>query len=289
MNIRTIATLAVAILLGIIAVLLVRGYLATPKTNPHVVATASGATAPVVVAAGPITRGQALVSAQLKVVNYPVASVPIGSFQTISQLNNPAPNVRLAIRPFVPNEPILADLVTAPGAKLILSTSLANGMRAVTLRSNEVAGVAGFVLPGDHVDILMTRTLASTGDRVNAVTQAVAEDVLILATDQANDDQADKPVLAHTLTIEVTPAQAGLLTLAQSIGAISLSLRHVNDDAPLARKVVTAAQLGYFSAPPPPAQAPAASRVAAARPPAGTSEVHVARGVNISTYAVTSH
>jgi len=289
MNIRTIATLAVAILLGVIAVLLVRGYLAAPKANPPAAVAASGATAPVVVAAGPITRGQALVSAQLKVVNYPVASVPIGSFQTISQLNTPAPNVRLAIRPFVPNEPILADLVTAPGAKLILSTSLANGMRAVTLRSNEIAGVAGFVLPGDHVDILLTRTLGGSGDRVNAVTQAVAEDVLILAADQSNDDQTDKPVVAHTLTIEVTPAQAGLLTLAQSVGAISLSLRHVNDDTPLARKVVTAAQLGYFSAPPAPAQGPSVTRVVAARPPPGTSEVHVARGVNVSTYAVTSH
>jgi pilus assembly protein CpaB len=276
MNIRTIATLAVAILLGVVAVLLVRGYLATPKPNPHVEASNVGATAPVVVAAGPITRGQTLVSAQLKVVNYPLASVPVGSFQTISQLNSPAPNVRLAIRPFVPNEPILADLVTAPGAKLILSTSLANGMRAVTLRSNEIAGVAGFVLPGDHVDILLTRTLSGGGDRVNAVTQAVAEDVLVLAADQSNDDQTDKPVVARTLTVEVTPAQAGLLTLAQSVGAISLSLRHVNDDTPLARK-------------PAPAASPSATRVAVARPPAGTSEVRVARGVNISTYAVTSH
>jgi pilus assembly protein CpaB len=290
MNIRTIATLAVAILLGIVAVLLVRGYVSTPKPGAHTEATTTGATSPVVVAAAPIARGQALVSAQLKVVDYPAASVPVGSFQAISQLNGAGPNARLAMRPLVPNEPILSDLVTAPGARLILSTSLANGMRAVTLRSSETAGVAGFVLPGDHVDILLTRTLAGSGDRVNAVTQAVAEDVLVMASDQSDDDQAAKPVLSHTLTVEVTPAQAGLLTLAQTVGAISLTLRHVSDDAPLSHKVVTAAQLGYFSMPPSANPAPAAVRSAvASRPPPGTSDVHVVRGVNTSTYAVTSH
>ena len=127
------------------------------------------------------------------------------------------------------------------------------------------------------------------GDRVGQVTQAVAENIKVLAVDQSADDQADKPAVARALTIEATPAQASLITLAQSVGNLSLSLRNVDDAAPLARKVVTSAQLGAFNGGAP-VSAPAATtrvRRAAAGPPA--NEVHVARGVNISTYSVTSH
>jgi pilus assembly protein CpaB len=287
MNIRTIATLAVAVLLGIIAVFLVRTYLATPR--PAAAGAGGGPTTPVVVASAPIVRGQALVGTQLKVVNFPASSVPIGTFQTTAALTGTGANARLALRAIAVNEPILADLITAPGAKMVLSTALEDGMRAVTLRDGEVPGVAGFVLPGDRIDILLTRTLPGNDQGVNAVTQAVAEDVLVLGVDQSNDDQADKPYVARVVTVEVTPAQAELLTLAQTVGALSLSLRHVKDDAPLARKVVTAAQLGYFApATPRSAPAPAAPR-AKKTAASGMSEVRVSRGVDVSTYAVTSH
>lgn len=287
MNIRTIATLAVAILLGIVAVLLVRNYL-SPKPSSHFQA-AGGGTAQVVVASTPIARGEALAAPQLKVVDFPVASVPAGSFQSLSQLNGVGPNARLALRPIAANEPILADLISTPGARSILSSALPDGLRAVSFRSNETAGVAGFVLPGDHVDILLTRTI-SGGERVNAVTQAVAEDILVMAVDQSNDDQADKPVVARTVTVEATPVQAGLITLAQSVGALSMTLRHVSDSAPLQHKVVTSAELGPLAAPKDePAATVAPPRPVVAKAAIGTSEVHVARGVDVSTYAVTAH
>jgi pilus assembly protein CpaB len=187
------------------------------------------------------------------------------------------------------NEPILADKVSGPGGKLTLSVALTPGMRAVSLRSSVVAGVGGFVLPGDRVDILLTRTISSAAGTSNTVTQALAENILVLGVDQSSDDQQDKPVVAGTITIEVTPDQAETLSLAQSVGTISLSLRHVSDNAALSRKAVTVAQLGFF-APVRTPGAPAAARAAAApKSPRGMSEVTVSRGVDVSTYAVTMH
>lgn len=287
MNIRTIATFAVAILLGLVAVLLVRGYLGSAKKAAGLEPGAAGALTPVVVASAPIVRGQVLQPIQLKVVSYPAASVPAGSFQTVAQLTGAGPNARLALRGLVANEPILPDKVSAPGGKLTLSVALAPGMRAVSLRSNDIAGVAGFVLPGDRVDLLLTRAIPG-GEGTNAVTQALAENVLVMAVDQSDNDEANKPVVARTITLEVTPDQAQIISLAQTVGSVSLSLRHVADDALLTRKATTVAQLGYF-APPRAATAPAgAAGAPGARPrlARGMGEVRVTRGVDMATYAV---
>ena len=284
MNIRTIATLAVAIFLGIIAVIFVRGYVGSARKAAEA-ATAASAPTPVVVASMPIARGQILQPLQLKVTQYPSNSIPAGSFQTIAQLTGPAANARLALRALTPNEPILADKITAPGGKLTLSVALAPGMRAVSLRSNDIAGVGGFVLPGDRVDILLTRSVGG-GEQANAVTQVLAENILVMGVDQSDNDEADKPVVAKAITVEVTPEQAQTISLAQTVGAVSLSLRHVADDAPNMRKATTVAQLGYFAAPKAsraPVRGAGAARPRLAR---GMNEVRVTRGVEMASYAV---
>lgn len=283
MNIRTLATLAVAVFLGLVAVLLVRGYL-TSGTKRVAPVASSGSTVSVVVAAAPIARGQALLPAQLKVVSYPSSSVPAGSFQTVAQLAGAGPNARLALRPIVANEPVLAEKVSAPGGKVTLSEALTPGFRAVSLRSNDIAGVGGFVLPGDRVDVLLTRT-SGNGDQTNAVTQAVAENVLVLGVDQSDNAEANKPVVAKAITIEVTPEQAQAISLGESVGTLTLSLRHVADQAGLARKATTVAQLGFLRSP----TSAAPRRVA--RPlglPYGFSQVRVTRGVDISSYTISN-
>jgi pilus assembly protein CpaB len=113
-------------------------------------------------------------------------------------------------------------------------------MRAVSVRSNDVAGVAGFVLPGDRVDILLTRP---NGDQNQPVTQVLAENVRVLAIDQMSDDAANKPAVARAVTVEVTPDQADLISLAQAVGSVSFTLRHVADDTPLAHHAATVADL----------------------------------------------
>ena len=285
MNIRTIATFAVAIFLGVIAVVLLRGYLAAGG-KAGAVAVAAGSTTPVVVASAPIARGQVLQPLLLKVARYPADSIPAGSFQSVAQITGAVANAHLALRALTPNEPILADKITGPGGKLTLSVALSPGMRAVSLRSSDIAGVGGFVLPGDRVDILLTRTIGG-GDQANAVTQALAENVLVMGVDQSADDEANKPVVARSITVEVTPDQAQAISLAQAVGAVSLSLRHVADDAVLMRKATTVAQLGYFYAPrKPQAVAPVTGAAPRPRLARGMNEVRVTRGVEIASYAV---
>jgi pilus assembly protein CpaB len=141
MPIRTIATLAVAIFLGIVAVFLVRTYLLSNRPTG-----AAAAGTPVVVATEVIERGKPVEAKQLRVVNYPADAVPAGSFRTVAELAGAPADKRVALRSFAPNEPLMATRISGPGARLVLSASLGPGMRAVSLRSNDVAGVAGFPL-----------------------------------------------------------------------------------------------------------------------------------------------
>jgi len=278
-----IATLVIAILFGLIAVVLIRNYVGTPGKAGGSAANGSvGAVAPVVVAALPIAHGATLRPAMLKVVNYPRSSVPAGAFQTIAQLTGAA---HASLRAFTPNEAVIASAVTGAGAKANLSFVLAPGMRAISVRSSDIAGVGGFVLPGDRVDILATRTIGN-GDNSVTVTQALAENALVLGVDQSDDQTADKPVVVKAITVEVTPDQAQSISLAQSVGAVTLALRHIADGAPLIRRATTVKDLGTFGYRPKPADGAETAHPGKPRLAPGMTEVRVIRGVEIAGYAV---
>jgi len=285
MSLRTIATLAIAIVLGLVAVVILNGYLGSQKkSGPAPVA--AGAGAPVVVAAAPIKRGVVLQPSLLKVVNYPAGSVPAGAFSTVAQLTGAKDVQRLALRDLAPDEPVLAVRVTAPGGKLNLAGLLDPGMQAVTLHSTDIQEVSGFVLPGDHVDLLLTRSIGGGNmQQANSVTQILAENMKVLAIDQSDDDETDKPVVAHAITIEVTPEQAQLITLGQSVGAVTLALRHVDDTAPLGKKATVLAQLGFTAPPPLP------TGVAGGGHPVRPSgpEVRVTRMTDTTVYQLSGH
>jgi pilus assembly protein CpaB len=283
MNIRTLITMAVAVLLGLVAVLLVRNYIGQAQRTP---AAASVGTKPVVVAAAPIQRGAALAPNLLKVVSYPADAVPPGAVGTIAELGAPGPNGRLSLRSLSPNEPILMNQVTGPGGKVTLAAVVNPGMRAVTVRSNDVAGVAGFVLPGDRVDILLTRP---NSDQGQPATQVLAENVRVLGVDQLADDTADKPVVARAVTLELTPDQAGVLSLAQAVGSVSFTLRHVADEAPLEHHAATVADLALKDRlAPPKRQVAAAPRRPKPGPvePSDQVQVRVTRGTETAGYSV---
>ena len=97
------------------------------------------------------------------------------------------------------NEPILRTKITGPGQKATLSAVIQDGMRAVTVRTNDVEGVAGFVLPGDHVDVLLTRQ----SERTTGMNDVVIQNARVLAVDQLADDAADRPTVARAVTLEV--------------------------------------------------------------------------------------
>src|SRR5258708_26852760 len=278
MSLRNIASIAIALLLGIVAVVLIRGVLTSNKPSP----VAGVGLTPVVVAALPIERGVALKPVMLKVVSYPNNAVPPGAFKTVAEVAGGA-SPRTALGSLAPNEPMMVEKFSGAGGKANLSVMMTPGMRAVSIRSDDVAGVAGFVLPGDRVDILLTRWIGA-GRTSSSVTEVLAEDAQVVGVDQLNDTQADKPVVAKAVTVEVTPDQAQAISLAHAVGSISLSLRQVSDRDKLVRKATTVAELG----------GPGPRRVADARPRARTGptttviQIRVTRGVDTTGYPIGS-
>lgn len=250
LSLRTIAILVTAIVMGLLAIFAVNQYVNSNRpaavAPAQVAQTPQGAGTPVVVAATKIERGIAIQPQNLKVVNYPSTSVPDGTFTTIDQLTGDKAGQRVAMRAMVAGEPLLKTQVSLPGGHLNLSGIITPGMQAVTIRSNELSGVAGFVLPGDHVDVLMTRPLPPIdGKQPETVTQILAQDVKVLGVDQSTDENVEKPIVSHVVTVEVTSSQAQSITLGQAVGTVSLSLRHVTDPMHVARRGTVSSQFGY--------------------------------------------
>lgn len=274
MSTRTLASFAVAILLGLISLLIVRSYLASHSDERG--ARNPAAATPVVIAVAPISRGAELKPAMFKLAAYPAESVPQGAFTTVADVMRSTDGVaRTAVRDMVTNEPVVASKLSGPDSKLNLAGALQPGMRAVSLKSSEVAGVGGFALPGDRVDVLLTRQIGS-GKDTTSVLQVLAENVRVMGVDQSSD--TDKPTVSKAVTVEVAPEQAQAISLAQAVGEITLALREANDATPLSRRAMTVRDLGPTGAP----AGPAVKRLTVARAPGAT--IRVTRGVEVATY-----
>jgi pilus assembly protein CpaB len=113
-------------------------------------------------------------------------------------------------------------------------------MKAVTIRVNDVEGVGGFVLPGDHVDVVLTRQV----EKGNATTQVVLQNTRVLAVDQTADERAAKATVAKSVTLEVDTIDAQKLWLASSVGSLSLLLRKAGETAEVRTRKVTLNDLG---------------------------------------------
>jgi pilus assembly protein CpaB len=106
---------------------------------------------------------------------------------------------RIVLTAIERNEPVLSSKVTGPGQRATLSAMLGEGLKAATVRVNDIDGVGGFVLPGDHVDVTLTRQV----DKTNASTEVVLQNVRGLAIDQIADERIDKPAVVKAVTLEV--------------------------------------------------------------------------------------
>ena len=181
------------------------------------------ATQTIVVASKPLRFGVELGAMSLREVAWPEDALPAGAFNKIADLTSRGRRVVLAA--IEANEPILASKITGPGQRATLSAVLGDGMKAVTIRVNDVEGVAGFVLPGDRVDIVLTRQQ----DKTAAAADVVLQNVRVLAVDQIADERADKPSVAKAVTLEVEVTAAQKLALAATVGTLSLALRKAGE------------------------------------------------------------
>ena len=178
------------------------------------------ATRTVVVAAMPLRFGTEITHQHLREIAWPEGAVPKGTFGKITEVID-GKTRRVALAAVEENEPLLAAKMTGPGQRASLAAVIDAGMKAMTVRVNDVNGVAGFVLPGERVDILVTRTL----ERNEAYTDVLLQNMKVLAVDQLADERADKPALVKAVTLEVNTCQAQKLTLGATVGTLSLALR----------------------------------------------------------------
>jgi len=176
----------------------------------------------IVVANRPLRFGDELNTLALREVPWPQDALPAGAFSRIADLTAVK---RVVLMPIDVNEAVLASKITGPGQRATLSAVLGEGKKAVTVRVNDVEGVAGFILPGDHVDVLLTRQ----GEKNTAATDVVIEDARVLAIDQLADERTDKPSVVKAVTLEVDPTDGQKVALAATVGTLSLLLRKAGD------------------------------------------------------------
>jgi pilus assembly protein CpaB len=274
---RLFAVLAIAVLAG--------GGLAYGTYNamkaPQVV-TQTVATQPVVVAAADLSLGAELKAEDLKVLQFPQGQAPEGSFAAPPELVG-----RGLIVSVVKGEPFLPSKLAAKEAGAGLPPVIPDGMRAVSVRVNEVIGVAGYVLPGSRVDVITT--VSPTNQMQDMTSKVVLANVLTLtAGTRMEQDQKDgKPVQVTVVTLAVSPEQAERLALASTEGKIQLALRNpLDQSAPATPGIKPAGLLGGVMTPAPVTQTASASTrrrepqavTVAAAPVAAPPTVEVIRG-----------
>jgi len=218
MSRQTMIALAVAIVLGLVAVYVANIYIGGSKQQQELQGTTK-----VAVASIPMAYGTELTPDKVRFVEYPAASVPPGSFTNAAQMM-PAGQKRFVLLPMSVNEPILAGKISAPGAGASIAALLPDGMRAATVRIDDVSGVAGFVQPNDSVDVLITRQVQAASG-AQQVTDVLLQNVRVLAIDQQAKNPDGTPKVGRTATFEVAPLDAQKLALGSQTGSLSLVLR----------------------------------------------------------------
>jgi pilus assembly protein CpaB len=212
--------LALALCSGIVAALLALKYL-RERTTPLMAAEPKRAN--IVLSARSLPVGAVVTEKDVKLVGWPGDALPAGYIRSISDAVG-----RGVITPVAENEPLLEAKVSTKDAGGGLPIIIRAGMRAVSVRVDEVIGVAGFVLPGTRVDVLLT--LDKSGNRPQSITKTLLQNVQTLAAGQSvTRDKEGKPQTVTVITVLVSPDNAELLALAAKEGRLQMALRNTLD------------------------------------------------------------
>ena len=209
---RAIIMLVFSLLAGVVAVLLAARWMGQQVSSSHT---------QVLVASRDLELGQAITPAMLQDIAWPAATRPEGSFSEAKKLEG-----RVVRSSIFKGEPILVPKLAPEGTKAGLDSVIKEGRRAITVKVNEVVGVAGFLAPGSYVDLLINMR----DERENPLSQIVLERIMVLAVAQESNRGDDtKPKVVNAVTLEVTPLEAEKIDLARNIGTLSLMLRNQVD------------------------------------------------------------
>jgi pilus assembly protein CpaB len=237
-NARAILTIVVAVIAGLAAVVFASRWLLEKS--------ASGV-GKVAVAATDINLGQRLNPDMIRMVDWPAGSMPEGAFTNPQEIDG-----RVLKTSLLRGEPVMEAKLAPVGTKGGLSAVITEGKRAITVRVNDVIGVAGFALPGNYVDIIVsTQKEGAPNDRGQNISKIVLERILVLAVAQEVSRDDTKPRVVNAVTLEVTPEQAERLDLARSVGTLSLALRNQIDPNPGITEGATKTTLLNDKQPPP--------------------------------------
>jgi pilus assembly protein CpaB len=278
-----VVILFLAIALGGVAALLSRHWLAS-----HARAAGDAqAVGSIVVAAKSLGFGIAVTADNTAEIPWAAKTLPDGAFATKDDLLKDGR--RVVLSPLEPNEPVLRSKTTGPGQRGSLSSLLQEGKRAVTVRVDDVRGVAGFILPGDFVDVVLIAE--DSASRRENYSEILLQNLKVLAVDQLASERQEQPTIPKAVTLEVTPEQAQKILLATNIGRLSLTLRRLAETNLAANRRVTEKDLGegrpiiekVVTAPPPPPPVVAAQLPA---PPSNTATVTIVRNMKREDYTV---
>ncbi|GER15695.1 Flp pilus assembly protein CpaB [Variovorax boronicumulans] len=229
-NIKAIGLIFLALLFGLAAAVYATGW----------VSRQSGiASNKVVVAAVDIDLGSRVNAQMLSTVDWPSGSVPNGSFSDIKALNDRVVKVGV-----LRGEALMEGKLAPVGTQGGLSAVIASGKRAMTVRVNDVVGVAGFALPGNYVDVMVNAQQdKGRGEDALQISKTVLEKVLVLAVAQEANRDDTKPKVVSAVTLELSLEDSEKLDLARSVGTLSLVLRNQMDKTTVATLGITKGQL----------------------------------------------
>lgn len=238
---RNLIILAIAVVLGIVAVIVANAWFSGVESEQNRIAEEQQLQR-IVVATQPLEFGSPLTTENLRLQNFPAASIPVGAFMS---LDDALQGGRVALRPIVVGEPVLADKVSGAGGRAVMSAVLPNEMRAVSIPVSAVTGVSGFVRPGDIVDIILTRQIPGDGaGPADLMSDVIMEAVPVLAIDQVASEQATEPQVGGTAVVQVDQEGAQRLILADRLGRLSLALRNVENQDVGATRTITSRDIG---------------------------------------------
>ena len=279
MQVRALIILLIAVLLGGLAVYLVQNVLAPPPEEEVEVVAPGPEMAEVVIAATDLEVGTRLEPVMLEAVAFPVEAVPEGAYSSVQAvMREEEERGPVVIRDMRQGEVVLPHRISPPGARAGLTVKIPDDMRAVTISTDEIQGVAGFVLPGDRVDVLHTTTAGRADGQL--VTRTLLQNLKVLGVDQKASEDEDDPHVARAVTLLATPEEAQKVTLAQRVGQVKLALRSELDGEELVPRVIRLVDLQT----PPPAARASASPSAPPAPP--RQRVEVIRGLSVETDSV---
>ena len=221
-NARALTMMAFAVILAFVAVIVAARWIN---------AQASGNTNKVAVALLDISLGARIAPEMVRMVDWPANALPPGAFSDPKLLD-----ARVTRTSIQHGEPIMESKLAPPGTQGGLSAVVGEGKRAMTVRVNDVVGVAGFALPGNYVDILVNtqdELAKNASGRDPSISKIVLERILVLAIAQESSRDDTKPKVVNAVTLELTPDQAEKLDLARRVGTLSLVLRNQIEDKPV--------------------------------------------------------